>query len=96
MFKIPISVPHPHFDNSLMHNRQEVKRDQIQDKHNVAVHKYQHSQNNAWHANRRSMTHFHEYQDYLAINQYLNLKQHVEYGNYRYSITLGNNLDVYV
>jgi len=96
MFKIPISVPHPHFDNSLMHNRQEVKRDQIQDKHNVAVHQYQRSQNNAWHANRRSMTHLHEYQDYLAINQYLNLKQHVEYGNYRYSITLGNNLDVYV
>ena len=96
MFKIPIAVPHPHFDNTMMHNRQEVKRDAMQNVHNSKVHDYQKIQNDNWHAKRRSITNYHEYQDYLAINQYLNLKQHIEYGNYKYSITLGNNLDVYV
>jgi len=79
-----------------MHNRQEVKRDHIQNEHSVKVHEYHHQKNNSWHAEHKLMTHHHEYQDYLAINQYLNLKQHIEYGQYRYSITLGNNLDVYV
>jgi len=80
----------------MMHNRQQVKRDDIQNAHNSKIHDYQKIQNDNWHAKRRSMTSYHEYQDYLAINQYLNLKQHVEYGNYRYSVTLGNNLDVYI
>jgi hypothetical protein len=96
MFKIPISYPIPHFDNTLMHNRQEVKRDHIQNEHNNKVHHYQNAVNVDWHKNHTRMIHHKEYQDYLAINQYLNLKKHIEYGEYRYSITLGNNLDVYV
>jgi hypothetical protein len=96
MFKIPISIPHPHFDNSKMHVRQEIKRDHIQDQHNQKVHEYYRTKNQDWHKKRVLMHELHEYQDYLAINQYLNLKKHLEYGNYRYSITLGNNLDVFV
>lgn len=96
MFKIPISIPHPHFDNSKMHVRQEVKRDHIQDEHNNKIQEYHEAKHTDWLKNRILIHELHEYQDYLAINQYLNLKRHIEYGNYRYSITLGNNLDVFV
>jgi len=96
MFKIPISIPQAHLDTSVLHHRTEVKRHHLQDKHNAEVYTFHKEKYTDWYNNKIRLEHLHEYQDYLAINQYLNLKRHIEYGLFRYSITLGNNLDVYV
>jgi hypothetical protein len=96
MNTVHASVPHPHFDNTQMHNRQEVKRAQMHEEHNEKRIEYYKAKNVDWQEHRLEVKQDRMMRDIKEINQYLNLKQHIEYNNYRYGITLGNYLDVYV
>jgi len=92
----PPSIQHPHFDNRQMHNREEVKREKLHRKHNEKIDEYEGAKNADWHKAKLEAECVKMIRDVREINQYLNLKQHIEYANYRYGFTLGNYLDVYV
>jgi hypothetical protein len=94
--KIPISIPPVHLDSSSMHNRKEVKREHLHRIHQEKVEDFFHVKKNDFEVNKSDIRHWNLKKDIEEINNYLSLKKQIEYGLYRYSISLGTNLDVYV
>ena len=94
--KIPISYPHMHFDSATMHNRKEIKREHLHRLYQEKISDFYRVKKDDFDTKKTDLKVWNLKKDIEEINNYLNLKNHIEYGLYRYSISLGTNLDVYV
>lgn len=95
--KIPIiSYPHFRFDNVEMAGRKDIKRARLHREwqENWENH-YSVKQEDAVKF-KQNLKHFNFIKDIEEIKAYESLKKHIEYNMYRYNISLGRNLDVYV
>lgn len=97
MMNIPIiSYPHFRFDNVEMSARKEVKRAKLHREYQEEWANYYRIKREDKVKLENKLKDYNLIKDIESIKAYDSLKKHIEYSMYRYSTSLGRNLDVYV
>jgi hypothetical protein len=94
--QIPGANQYPHINTSSMHNRKEIKSENLHRKHQEDLSDYYRVKQQDFELNRTSLKDWETTKSIQEINKYMSLKKSVEYGLYQYSKHLGNHLDVTV
>ena len=93
---IPGASSYPHINTSSLHNRKEVKSENLHRKHQEHLDDYRRVKLQDFNLNRTTLRDWEVTKSIEEINRYMSLKKSVEYGLYQYSKHLGNHLDVSV
>lgn len=97
MMNIPIiAYPHFRFDNVEMSARKQVKREKLHSEWQENRADYYSIKREDQVKLENKLKDYNHIKDIEAIKAYESLKKQIEYSMYRYNISLGNNLDVYV
>jgi hypothetical protein len=93
--KIP-NTPSINLNTASMHNRKEVRREELHRVSQELIADFYRTKLQDYNLNQTNLKDRNLDKDIQEINNYMNLKKNAEYKAYKYSVYLGNNLDVYV
>lgn len=93
--KIP-NNPVVHINTASMHNRKEVRREELHRASQELVADFYRVKLQDYIVHDHNIKKLNLNKDIQEINNYMNLKKNMEYRAYKYSVYLGNNLDIYV
>ena len=93
---IPSSNQYPHINTSSLHNRKEVRNENLHRLHQEKLDDYSRIKLQDYQLNRTNLKDWEDKKSIEEVHRYLSIKKTVEYGLYQYSKHLGNHLDITV